>query len=123
VAFDWREFLVLAKSLASHPEESAQRSAISRAYFAAFGHAFDFALRYLRYVPRSDSDDHGRLREHLKRSRRSGVSESLRKLRDWRNLADYTAKFEGDLAATAVKSLLEAQRVFDGLPQPSSPPS
>jgi len=46
MAFDWREFLDLARWLQSQVEakagissEAAFRSAIGRAYFAAFGHA------------------------------------------------------------------------------------
>lgn len=37
--FDWAKFLVLAHSLASQGTEEASRSAISRAYYAAFGMA------------------------------------------------------------------------------------
>jgi hypothetical protein len=120
VAFDWHEFLVLARSLVSDPQESAQRTAISRAYFAAYGHAFDYAKRYLRFVPRADSDDHGRLRDHLKRSRRAGIAESLHWLREARNRADYNSEFGDDVPTVVAECLVDAQYVFDGLPPPSS---
>src|SRR5947208_1064428 len=35
-AFDWTQYLILARKLGSESEESALRSAISRAYYAAF---------------------------------------------------------------------------------------
>lgn len=41
-AFDWIQYLVLARELSSRPEESALRSAISRAYYAAFKTAETF---------------------------------------------------------------------------------
>jgi hypothetical protein len=39
LAFDWREFLDLARELSDRTDEASQRTAISRAYFAALGAA------------------------------------------------------------------------------------
>ena len=50
-------------------QEAVFRCAISRAYYAAFGHAFDYATSYLAFSPRNDVDDHGRLRAHLKQKK------------------------------------------------------
>jgi hypothetical protein len=119
--FEWREFLVLARSFSSDDREVVLRTAISRAYFAAYGHAFRYAVRFLQFTPRNLSDDHGRLREHLNRSRRRSVGTCLKRLRDWRNKADYAAEFVDDLQATLALVLKDSQYVFDGLPEPSAP--
>jgi hypothetical protein len=121
VAFDWRDFLDFAKSLSADTREAAHRSAISRAYYAAYGHSFDYATRYLGFVPRNLSDDHGRLRNHLMRSRRRAIAEKIGQLRDWRNQADYAAEFGDDLATTLASALAFAEYVFLGLPKPSTP--
>ena len=39
MAFDWTEYLTLAQELVQREEEACLRSAISRAYYAAFGKA------------------------------------------------------------------------------------
>jgi uncharacterized protein (UPF0332 family) len=44
--FDWNHFLNVAKTLAKAPDEASQRSAISRAYYAAF----HTAKRYLTHA-------------------------------------------------------------------------
>jgi hypothetical protein len=48
VSFDWVEFLALANDLrgrlgALYSEEAANRTAVSRAYYAAFCHARNYA--------------------------------------------------------------------------------
>src|SRR5262249_42329931 len=118
MAFDWREYLELARWLQANPPpglsgEAAYRCAISRAYFAAFGYALQYATQYLDFSPREGSDDHGRLRAHLKSKRRHRTAQSLDRLRDWRNSCDYDREFSADLAAILVSALTEAQYVFD----------
>jgi hypothetical protein len=82
MAFDWRGYLDLARHLehlaTSSPEsESLLRSAVSRAYFAVYCHARNYAKAYLGFVPREDADDHGRPRAHLKDRRRKGDADLL----------------------------------------------
>ena len=45
MAFDWNEFLTLARELAQRPltDEAAKRTSVSRAYYAAFHDAFSRA--------------------------------------------------------------------------------
>jgi hypothetical protein len=123
MAFDWREYLALARWLQANTppgisQEAAQRCAISRAYFAAYGHALNYATQYLGFSPRNASEDHGRLRDHLKRSRRRATADSLDRLREWRNSCDYDGNFPGNLAATLTNALNEANYVFTSLPPP-----
>ncbi len=55
--FEWQEYLEVAKSLASNPKEGFQRSAVSRAYYAAFGVARDWLLRQ-NYILEHNGQDH-----------------------------------------------------------------
>lgn len=45
MAFDWTQYLILARTLGSESGESSLRSAISRAYYAAFKTAEHFCKR------------------------------------------------------------------------------
>jgi hypothetical protein len=70
--FDWREYLELAKALvgiqsAGYSQEATERTAVSRAYYAAFGWARNYAESELGFVAQSGSEDHRRLREHFRR--------------------------------------------------------
>jgi hypothetical protein len=57
MGFDWADFLTLAKELAKRTEESAQRTAISRAYYAAYGIACHFVRREKVAIPSQGSHD------------------------------------------------------------------
>ncbi len=80
--FNWKAYVALARDLeqqagkATHPE-AYLRSAVSRVYFGAFGHASNYAKDFLLFQPHELVEDHGRLREHLKRKRRKGDSDRL----------------------------------------------
>jgi len=96
--FDWQEYLAVARFLkgqggAGFSEEAAIRTLISRAYYAAYGHALRFSRDYLGFVPgrlpEDRTQDHGRLRGHLRKRRRAFVASKLEQLRDWRNVSDY----------------------------------
>ena len=119
--FDWLEYLKLARWLSVHTpadvsQEAAQRDAISRAYYAAFGHARKYAEDWLGFVPREAAEDHGRLGAHLKSRRRRGTADRLARLRDWRNDCDYSGEFPGDLATVVGLALVDADYVFASLP-------
>ncbi len=70
--FDWKNLLDLAHQMEQDAskgvskEEALCRSAVSRAYFAAFCYARNYAEQFLKYQPKSDERDHGSLRAHLK---------------------------------------------------------
>jgi hypothetical protein len=126
--FDWREFLTLARVLrdntpAGMTPEGACRCAISRAYYAAFGYARNYAQNYLEFQPRDDGDDHGRLRAHLRQRRRAKTATALDRLREWRNQCDYLDELPGDVTKTVDLPLQEAEYVFESLPPPASPQS
>jgi hypothetical protein len=125
VAFDWREYLALARWLQTNvppgmTEEGARRVAISRAYYAAFGHAVEYATAYLGFVPRNNGDDHGRLRAHLRSRRRTATADRLDRLRDSRNWSDYLSEFPRNLEEAHEEALEDADYVFASLPPPAT---
>jgi len=72
MAFNWEEYLILAKELigqTSRPtaEEARLRCAISRAYYAAFCETRDYLIANERFafVPRGRGGVHQQIRAHL----------------------------------------------------------
>jgi hypothetical protein len=124
--FDWKSFLdvaeLLEKTAAGHAHsEALLRSAVGRAYYAAFGHARNYATDFLKFEPREDADDHGRLRNHLKGKRRKGDADRLEQLRQWRNDADYVNELPWtDVPAVAASALAVAKAVFASLVPPTT---
>ncbi len=93
--FNWREFLAFAQATATlsgvgFSVEAAQRSAVSRAYYAAFCHAREYATLQLGYSPSYTARDHVSLRAHLRLHGLEPIAEMLARLRIWRNRCDYT---------------------------------
>jgi hypothetical protein len=128
MAFDWREYLTLARWLQTNTppglsEECARRCAVGKAYYAAYGHARNYAVANLGFVSRNNADDHGRLRAHLKQKRRGRTADCLDRLREWRNQCDYDDDLGGGMVpldAMLASALQEADYVFSSLPPPAS---
>ena len=119
MAFDWREYLSLARSLsgqsaASYAPEAASRSAVSRAYYAAFCHARNYADDHLQFHPRNDASDHSRLRAHLSRAGMSDAADRLRDLRQWRNACDYHDTV-AHLSAMVASAIVQADKIVNQL--------
>jgi uncharacterized protein (UPF0332 family) len=92
--FDWREYLNLARELAGlqgpgYSQEAAGRSAVSRAYYAAFCWAKNYAEKNLGFKPEKKASDHVKLREHLQEKGYNELASNLNNLRAWRNACDY----------------------------------
>jgi hypothetical protein len=130
MAFDWREFLNLARWLkdqasanAGFSTEAAYRCAMGRAYYAAFGHAHRYARTWLNFLgktrPEDKSQEHGALRAFLKSKRRAKVAEKLNQLRYWRNQSDYEEDLQGfDFPTELDAALQAAEYVFQSLVPP-----
>lgn len=98
MSFNWSDYLTLAKSLAKQKsgpllsDEAYKRTAISRAYYAVFCSALDFADSHEEFTPTGTGADHEGLISHFEhstdRSRRSAGAK-LRRLRGNRNQVDY----------------------------------
>ena len=100
MAFDWAQFLSLAeflkgKSDTGFAEEASARCAIGRAYYAAFCHARDVAMKN-GLVLRRTGEDHIGVRDHYKSKGMGVVAAKLDALRQWRGACDYTLEI-GDM--------------------------
>lgn len=91
--FDWSEYLKLAEELVEgDTNEAKQRSAISRAYYAAFCYARNYLKDYLDFEPRRDDNEHKTVAEEFKDYENQNMREignDLTRLRSDRNNADY----------------------------------
>ncbi len=100
--FDWREYLELAKKISNMSdlelsEEALYRSAVSRAYYAAFCWCRNFAYQRLGFKTSDTSKAHKELREFLKRKGGKWIrlASQLNNLRLWRNKCDYEDEVQG----------------------------
>ena len=114
--FDWKEYLTLAHALqqqsaSGSTPEAALRSAVSRAYFAAFCHARNYARDRHGLRLRYSGDDHYLVKQHFSNRRERGVAQKLNRLREWRNKCDYEDAIP-DLATLLTSALSEAQMVI-----------
>lgn len=118
MAFDWREYVELSRFLLGasgrFSEEAAWRCAVSRAYYAAFGHARSHARAYEHFIPTQRPEDHDRLRDHLRRHGRGGLAQQLGRLRRWRNQCDYDDEVPG-LRQIVTAAATTAQDMIDRL--------
>ena len=125
--FEWKALVAVARDLEvqaskgiSDPE-ALQRSAVSRAYFGAYCHARNYAKTFLKFEPKEDADDHGRLRSHLSGKRRQNIAKHLERLRQWRNDADYQDYLPwNDISATVAAAIKEADGIILSLVPPSA---
>jgi len=113
--FDWRDYLDLAVLLQRQGSglvgEASFRCAASRAYYAGFCHARNYARDQHGFDPTYDVSDHRRVREHFQRRGMLRIASKLSSLRQWRNTCDYkdTVHNSSRLCASAIAA---AQEVF-----------
>lgn len=92
--YNWTEFLELARFLQGgaggvYTEQAAFRSAVGRAYFAAYNHACVHAEGKLSFTRTRKPEDHALLREHLQKRGKTELASLLDELRIMRNTCDY----------------------------------
>lgn len=127
MSFDWKEYLILAQFLQGnnevvYSEEAARRAAVSRAYYAAFCLARNYASIKLGFDPKGRGEDHGNLISWYRvfetsNPSLSGISDNLDELRIWRNTCDYDDKprILTNLNLLAKSALDGAQEIIDAL--------
>jgi len=117
MTFDWSNYLQLARQLGQTQDEAAQRTAISRAYYAAF-HAADEILKVKDITLDSSRPPHERVWSiYVKSPNRQCIvigNEGFR-LRNARVDADYKSDKTISPALVA-RCLAEAQRVMNSVP-------
>jgi len=119
MSFDWSDYLTLADALSRQPtspgpEEASLRSAISRAYYAAFGAARNFVRDRGEILLTREASDHEIVINHYRRStdrNRREIGKTLRYMRDKRNDADYEDTISKPDAEANV-AVLEAARII-----------
>jgi hypothetical protein len=118
MAFDWAQYLELAKWLLDHRAEphveASPRTAVSRAYYAAFCLSRNYARDRRGFIPTDETGDHSALRRHFSGSRLRWVALTLDGLRQWRNACDYRDDAT-DLPSVAAQAVARATRIADAL--------
>lgn len=115
MAFDWREYLNLARFLHGQGNEAAFRSAVSRAYYAAFCHTRNYARDRHGFAPTYKSDDHQLVRNHFRGRGMTQIAQKLDSLRQWRNRCDYDDTVS-NISHLLTSATHEAQKVLNMLP-------
>lgn len=124
MSFDWTEFLTFAEALQLTPDspgppEAALRSAASRAYYAVFHHALNFACKE-GFEPSSQASDHKEIQDHFRNHKppdriRRKIARELERLCDQRRQADYDTVLHKKPASLAGHAIGMARRVLENL--------
>ena len=119
MAFDWTEYLKIARFVQSQGNkraqisaEAAQRCAVSRAYYAAFCYARNYARDNYKFQPHNKPDDHRNLQEFYVGISKNEVADALLRLRQWRNKCDYDDRVT-KLPMISAGAITNAQYVID----------
>ncbi len=120
MSFNWSEYYTLAqeltsKSATSSMQEAMLRSAISRAYYAAFCEARNHLIYTDAEIFPARVNVHAYVGEKFKKSNdlaRRKIGRLLHHLRSLRNEADYQDTFSGKLTGRTRAALLEAEEVL-----------
>ena len=117
-SFDWNDYLTLAEYLsenraATGVPEAALRSAVSRAYYYAYGQGWRWATQQSPqpFVPQHRGADHGAFRSWLRSRSLNGAAQILERLHNWRIVCDYRDVDSPQLAA-ACPFVLRQARAF-----------
>ena len=111
--FEWEDFLDLAESLASQPSnEAAARSAISRAYYAAFHAGRDYLVRAKIPIDRS-CNTHVQVQDELQKS--EAIGQVVKRLHVWRKYADYDDLSIPDVDRQATVAVILARETVDAI--------
>ena len=109
--FEWQEFYDVGNHLKNYSkEESYQRSAIGRYYYACYQPVKDYYQKSFRTTIPSTKDSHRTLINLLKNSpfiEEQRLGKTLENLRNNRNYADYTSKQLGNLITSESKKYAE----------------
>lgn len=127
MGFDWKEYLTLAQFLQGnsgiiYSEEAARRAAVSRAYYAAFCYARNYACNKLGFVSTGTGKDHGDLISWYSVFETQypvliGISDNLADLLRWRNTCDYDdePRIVTNLNLLVKSAVDGAQEIIDAL--------
>ncbi len=105
MAYRWVEFYELARHLladdrsfpAGISPETLDRCAVSRAYYAAYGHAWRYVRENFGVQPGESVEDHESLLKVFRERGRGDTAAKLKNLRTWRNACDYGVESGGEV--------------------------
>ena len=118
MAFDWTEYLTLANYIQQQgnksiiDKEAAHRSAVSRAYYAAFCYARNYARDNRGFQPGYNAEDHKTLPNFFDSKNKTAVANALVELRQWRNGCDYQDRTPRKLVMKSAAALTNARFVI-----------
>ncbi|MDV0447813.1 hypothetical protein MsAg5_17300 [Methanosarcinaceae archaeon Ag5] len=126
MTFEPAHFLYLSKCLIKKTpkecflSESVYRTAIGRAYYAAFLEVRNYAAKNDGFISSKTGKDHKNLEIHFNRSADYSfrqIGHKLAKLKKWRTLSDYemSPNFEIPIEKTAKRAVREATQIFSKL--------
>mgnify|MGYP001035700768 CR=1 FL=1 len=121
MAFDWTEYLKLANYIQQQGnksilhKEAAYRSAVSRAYYAAFCYARNCARDNHGFKPRYNRQDHEDLPNFFVSIQKSNVADILDELRQWRNSCDYDDISPSNLTMMSVVAISNANYIISNV--------
>lgn len=117
MSFDWDEFRRLAEELRQRNDEAAQRTAVSRIYYAVYWKARNL-LEAEGFIFRQAESSHKQVWDEYKLKGRThrGIGISGNELRDNRTQADYFAEIE-DVAKLMTDSFKLAEKILAYLKQ------
>jgi uncharacterized protein (UPF0332 family) len=130
MSFNWEDFLTFSENINNNPNipgprEAALRSAVSRAYYAAFRAALELGKQN-GFIATHSGDDHNKIREHFRTSKpkdqkKVDISLQLGRLHDLRRQADYENALKQKPENMAVYAIGMAKKVFQCIHDLSMP--
>lgn len=113
--FDWKQYLSFADELSKRSEEAALRSAVSRAYYAAFCTARNHLRRKGEQIPDSEQT-HKIVWESFQQRGKTyaAVYQNGIRLRSRRRQADYEDEIK-DISYLVTEAMRDAKNVFHWL--------
>ena len=117
MSFNWQEFLSLAVHVrgnagSGYSEEASDRTAVSRAYYAAFCYARNYASNQQGFTSTGTARDHQLLPRCFQQHGKYMAARRLERLREWRNQCDYENAIS-NLNVIVTSALEYAQRVIN----------
>ncbi|NQU04588.1 MAG: HEPN domain-containing protein [Calditrichaeota bacterium] len=126
MSFDWEEYKTLAEHLHNNPDEEIEdayyRTAISRAYYAAFHITLHKMMKKYRFTSLT-SNAHVRLLNFLKEKKSDNpvigkAWKNLKRLKDQRQSADYDDEYDfeyQDLPRSSYIAIAHCENVFNAI--------
>ena len=115
--FSFDKFLAQARTLRTSSAEEDKRTAISRAYYAAFHVCRNYLKRKKLFKLSPNGGQHVSTISSLEANGLNDEADLLSGLRSLRNKADYDADFKSDINTAVDDALLDAEKLINKIRQ------